>query len=330
MFEGTSIYADKVDTTMLIIVGISLFFLLGIVAAMIYFVIRYNRKRNPVATQIKGNNLLEVIWIVIPLFIVIGMFWLGWKDFYRLRKISDVAMKIEVKGMMWKWSFTYPNGKITDTLYVPVGKVIKLEMQSADVNHSFFIPSMRIKEDVIANRKTYLIIEPQKLGEFDIACAEYCGLNHAYMYTKLRVVPEDVFYAWLDRQPTDSLAPQLGPNIAKIAKLEPKNESDYLKFIQNSKNFDLLVKYACVSCHTVDGSKHIGPSFAKLAQGKSIVVKDGNKLTVDIDEKYLRTALLEPDAEIVEGYSPYTMPTLRGRVSEKDLQAIINLLLMKE
>jgi len=330
MFEGTSFYADKVDTAMLIIVGISLFFLLGIIAAMIYFVIRYNRKRNPVATQIKGNNLLEVIWIVIPLFIVLGMFWLGWKDFYRLRKISDEALKIDVKGRMWSWSFTYPNGKVTDTLYVPVGKVIKLEMQSEDVNHAFFIPALRMKEDVIASRKTYMIIEPQKLGDYDIACAEYCGLNHAYMYTKLRVVPEDVFYAWLDSQTTDSLTPQLAMLTPKITKLEPKNESDYLKFIRSSKNFDLLVNYACVSCHTVDGSKHIGPTFAKLAQGKTTIVKNGNKITVDIDEKYLRTALLEPDAEIVEGYSPYSMPSLRGRISDKDLQIIINLLLMKE
>lgn len=326
MFEGASYYADKVDTTMLIIVGISVFFLIGIVAAMIYFVVRYNHKRNPVATQIKGNNLLEAIWIIIPLFIVIGMFWLGWKDFSRLRKITDYAMKIEVTGRMWKWDFKYPNGKTSDTLYVPVGKTIKLEMRSVDVNHAFFIPALRMKEDVIASRNTYMIIEPQKLGEYDIACAEYCGLNHAYMYTKLIVVPEDVFDAWLSG---DSTVPSAATPTPTIAKIEPKNENEYIKLIRNNKNFDLLVKYACVSCHTVDGSKHIGPSFAKLASGKTDVMRDGKKMTIDIDAKYLRTALLEPDYEIVEGYSPYTMPTLRGRVSENDLQAIIELLLGK-
>lgn len=327
MFEGTSFYADKVDTTMLIIVGISLFFLIGIAIAMIYFVVRYNHKRNPVATQIKGNNLLEVIWIIIPLFIVIGMFWIGWKDFSRLRKINDYAMKIEVTGRMWKWTFKYPNGKTYDTLYVPVGKTIKLEMRSVDVNHAFFIPALRIKEDVIASRNTYMIIEPQKLGEYDIACAEYCGLNHSYMYTKLKVVPEDLFEAWLSADSTNPVATSIPT--PKIAKLEPKNENDYIKLVRNNKNFDLLAKYACISCHTIDGSKHIGPSFAKLAAGKTDVIRNGKKITIDVDETYLRTALLEPDYEIVDGYSPYTMPTLRGRVSENDLQAIINLLLGK-
>ncbi|HPU24432.1 MAG TPA: hypothetical protein PL149_09820, partial [Candidatus Kapabacteria bacterium] len=159
-----------------------------------------------------------------------------------------------------------------------------------------------------------------------IACAEYCGLNHAYMYTKLIVVPEDVFEAWLAG---DEVSPEDKLPAPAIAKIEPKNENEYLKYIRNHKNFELLVKYACVSCHTVDGSAHIGPSFAKLASGKTEVIRDGKKITVEIDEKYLRTALLEPDYEIVAGYSPYTMPTLRGRISENDLKAMIELLLGK-
>lgn len=324
MFEGTSFYADSVDSAMLIIVGISVFFLLGIVAAMIFFVIRYSRKRNPVATQIEGNMLLEVVWIAIPLLIVLGMFWLGWKDFYKLRSMTDYAMKVEVKGRMWKWEFTYPNGKVTDTLYVPVGKTTKLELQSVDVNHAFFIPAFRLKEDVIASRKTYMIISPQKLGEFDVACAEYCGLNHSYMYTSLKVVSQKEFDTWLETAATKDTTKPTAPAV------EPKSQDEYSALMKNHPNFKLLVKYACVSCHTTDGSTKIGPSFAKLSSGKTSVKTNGNERNIKIDTDYLRSSILEPDSDIVVGFQPYTMPTMRGRISEKDLNAIIAVLLAKE
>lgn len=327
MFKGTSFYADSVDMAMLVIVGISVFFLLGIVAVMIYFVIRYSRKRNPVATQIDGNMALEAAWIIIPLILVLGMFWLGWKDFYKLREMSDYAMKVEVKGMMWRWEFTYPNGKVTDTLYVPVGKVTKLEMLSADVNHAFFIPAFRLKEDVIANRTTYMILTPEKIGNFDVACAEYCGLNHAYMYTMLKVVPEDYFEEWLNADsPSDNPSDSSEPAQAAV---KPKSKEEFASMLTSHDKFNLLKKHACITCHTTDGSTTIGPSFAKLAEGKSVVITKGNERTVTINKDYLRTSVLEPDVDIVKGYKAYTMPSLRGRISEKDLEEIVSMLIGK-
>jgi len=90
------------------------------------------------------------------------------------------------------------NGKKFDSLYVPVKKDIKLVMKSQDVNHSFFIPAFRIKEDVIASKENYLGFKAEKLGEYDIACAEYCGLNHSMMYSKVKVVSEKDFDSWLN------------------------------------------------------------------------------------------------------------------------------------
>ncbi len=327
MFQGTSYYADSVDVTMLYIVGISLFFLLGIVAVMFYFTFRYSRSRNPKATQIDGNATLEIIWTVIPLVLVLSMFYLGWKDFYKLREMSDVAMTVQVKGIMWKWEFTYPNGKVTDTLYVPVGKVTKLEMRSADVNHAFFIPAFRLKEDVIANRTTYLVLTPEKTGEFDVACAEYCGLNHAYMYTMLKVVEQDVFDAWLDDdvEKMESIA----TTIDAIQQTAAMNLEEYSKQITRHDKFNLLNKYACLSCHTTDGSNSIGPSFAKLGKGKSQVETDGRERTVAVDSKYLRSSILEPDVDIVVGYKPFMMPSLRGRISDRDLDDIIDIFTIK-
>ncbi len=198
MFETASDYAQSVDFVMLLIVGISVVLLLGITIAMVYFVFRYNRKRHPKAEQIHGNVVLEIIWIVIPTILVMIMFWYGYEGFQKLRADTEGAYEIKVYGFMWGWNFEYPNGKKTDTLYIPLNRKTKLVMSSRDVLHSFYIPAFRLKEDVIAGRSTFILLEPRTVGVFDVACAEYCGLNHSRMYTKLHVLEDNEFEKWLE------------------------------------------------------------------------------------------------------------------------------------
>jgi cytochrome c oxidase subunit 2 len=207
MISSPTAYAESVDKVMIYIVGVSVLLLVGIAIAMIYFVIRYNRKRHPKAAQIEGNVALEIVWIVIPTIIVMSMFWYGYTDYKKLRETTKHSLLVKVTGQMWKWSFEYPDGRKTDTLYIPVDKTTRLEMRSVDVNHSFYIPAFRLKEDVIASKNSYLILEPIKIGSYDIACAEYCGLNHAYMYSKVNVLSEEDFEEWQNQgkpQTTDS------------------------------------------------------------------------------------------------------------------------------
>ena len=100
------------------------------------------------------------------------------------------------------WSFEYPNNKKTDTLlYVPLNKPIKMEIHSADVNHSFYLPAFRVKEDAIPGRTNYMWFYPDQLGEFTITCAEYCGMGHSFMQGKLIVMPPDKFNEWLNANP---------------------------------------------------------------------------------------------------------------------------------
>jgi cytochrome c oxidase subunit 2 len=105
---------------------------------------------------------------------------------------------------MWDWSFKYASGRQTDTLYVPQGQPVKLLMESLDVNHSFFIPAFRIKEDVIAGKINTVGFKADKTGDYDIACAEYCGLKHSMMYTKVVVMPENEFKEWYSEEGTDN------------------------------------------------------------------------------------------------------------------------------
>ena len=198
MFPAPSNTVEGVDLAMLIIVATGVVLLLGITAAMIYFVFKYHRKKGHKPEDIHGSVLLEAIWIAIPTLLVLGMFYFGYIGFETIRHVPDDALIIDVNAKMWEWDFKYKNGKDTDTLYVPVNTPIKLDMISLDVNHSLFIPAYRIKEDVIAGFKTYLSFTPQQTGSFDIACAEYCGLKHSMMYTKVVVMTKEDFDKWYD------------------------------------------------------------------------------------------------------------------------------------
>lgn len=184
------------DLTFLIIIGISFVLLLVITVAMFWFMYRYSKKRNPVATDITGNTTLEILWTVIPTILVIIMFFYGYTGFKQMRNAPENSMTVKVIGRMWAWSYEYENGVKSDTLFVPTGKPIKLELTSTDVNHSFYIPAFRVKEDAIPGRKNYMWFEPQENGEYIVECAEYCGMSHAYMLSRVVSIPVDKFDYW--------------------------------------------------------------------------------------------------------------------------------------
>ena len=190
-------YVKSVDFAFFFIIAISVFFLVLITGLMIYFVFKYSRKRNPKGTNIHGNMGLEIAWTLIPTILVLIMFWFGWQGYKEMVNVPENAMPINVTAQMWKWSFQYEDGKKTDTLYVPVNTPIKLVLHSNDVNHSFFIPAFRLKKDVFPNKERVAWFIAKETGEYDIACAEYCGLSHSYMYSKIIVMPNEEFKNWM-------------------------------------------------------------------------------------------------------------------------------------
>jgi cytochrome c oxidase subunit 2 len=165
---------------------------------MLFFVIKYNRKRTPKGKNIHGNVALEITWTAIPTILVLIMFWFGWQGYKETIDVPEGALPVKVTAQMWKWSFEYENGKKTDTLYVPVNQPVKLILHSNDVNHSFFVPAFRLKKDVFPNRERIAWFEAKEIGKYNIACAEYCGLNHSYMYSKIIVIPKEDFQNWVN------------------------------------------------------------------------------------------------------------------------------------
>lgn len=223
MFDQASKYAGTVDNAMIYVTVISVIMLLLITVAMIYFVIKYNAKRNPIPTPYHGNVAIEVIWIVIPTILVMTMFFYGYRDFAELRNTKEQDMEVSVTAKMWDWDFMYENGTKTDTLYIPVNKTIKFNITSVDVLHSFYIPGFRIKEDAVPGRNGYVFITSDKTGTFDIACAEYCGQRHWDMYKKLVVMQQDEFAAWYDNNSTET-DENLTENVTDSDNSESNNE----------------------------------------------------------------------------------------------------------
>ena len=191
-------YVKSVDFAFFFIIAISVFFLVLITGLMIYFVFKYSRKRNPKAQNIHGSIPLEILWTVIPTILVLFMFYFGWTGYKEMSNIPEDSMLVTVTAQMWKFNFKYDNGKVSDTLYVPVNKPVKVVLNSLDVNHAFYIPAFRIKKDIIPGKNNTAWFEATEVGSHPIFCAEYCGLNHSYMYTEVVVMPENDFNSWVN------------------------------------------------------------------------------------------------------------------------------------
>jgi cytochrome c oxidase subunit 2 len=190
--------ATLVDRSFYFIVGFSFVFLFFITAVMIYFVIRYRRSRHPVAADIRGNWILETLWIVIPTVIAMVMFISGWQAYTGLRNVPENAMEIEVLGQSFSWIFIYDNDKETENeIVVPVNQPVKLNITSLDVIHSLFIPAFRVKVDAVKGINTYAWFLPEEKGEYFFQCTEFCGTGHADMTGVVRVVSREAFDEWL-------------------------------------------------------------------------------------------------------------------------------------
>jgi len=190
-----------VDQAFWYIFTVSIVLLAGITAVMIYFVFRYRRSQHPDPADIRDNWKLETTWTIIPTIIAFSMFWVGWDSYTGLRNVPAGAVEIEALGQMFTWIFVYDNDKETENeLVVPANTPIKINLESMDVLHSFYVPAFRVKADAIKGYPTYVWFRTKEPQEYDILCAEYCGVDHSKMLAKLRVVSMEEYEAWLEEE----------------------------------------------------------------------------------------------------------------------------------
>jgi len=208
---------------------------------------------------------------------------------------------------MWQFNFEYSNGKFTDSLYVPVNQPVVLDLKALDVLHSLYIPAFRVKEDMVPGMDKQMWFIPGQVGSYDLFCTEYCGLEHSYMYTGVRVMPEDEFEEWL--ADTTAAAPAVAEDLSPA-----------------DQGFQVLSKNGCNACHSSDGSRLVGPSYLGLWGEEQEVETGGEKRTITVDREYIVRSIYDPNADIVDGYNKGLMLSYEGLVSEEEIDLIIEYL----
>ncbi|HZK68660.1 MAG TPA: cytochrome c oxidase subunit II [Paludibacter sp.] len=296
MFSSASNFVNGVDSAFLIITGISVFFLVTLTATMIYFVVKYNRKKGKPAVQIKDNSLLEITWITIPMLLVLYMFYIGWEGFLPMRQAPSDAIQVTAIGSMWKYEFIYPSNKSSDTLVVPINKSVKVNLGSKDVLHGFSVPGFRIKEDMVPQKKNYSWFTAGEQGDFDIYCTVYCGVNHSYMHSIIRVVSEADYNKWLKALP-----------VMKV---------------DNSLGLKVLQKNGCIACHSVDGTKSVGPTFKKLYGSTIDVTTAGASRKVKVDDAYIESSITDPNKDVAAGFPQGVMKSYKGIIKDNDIKLV--------
>ncbi len=309
---SASTQGEKFDLFMLVAVGIGSVLFVGTLGVGIYFALRYRRRREGEETvYIPGNYLVEFLSVFMISIWAAGFFLWGWKDYaYMLTPKAD-EMEVNVIGQQWSWQIQYPDGKtLTNEMYVPRGKPVKLIMTSKDVLHSFFIPEFRVKLDTVPGQFTALHFTATKTGIFHIFCAEYCGTSHSKMIGKVHVLEPEDYQKWQEgmyKVPVVAASEHGGtvppPPTQTMAQL----------------GYQVYKSRSCNACHSVNGEPAVGPTFKGLFGSEQELVA-GTK--VKADENYIRESVMDPMKKIVRGFSP-SMPTYRGLLSDEEVNQLI-------
>ncbi len=209
--------------------------LLVIITAIVVFVtllllwvlVRYNRKSNPVPKTFSHNTPIEIAWTVIPVFILAAIAVVSFPLLFKQESVptADESQIVDVKvyGRQWYWSYIYGSGddeiyfdsnmiqdadlapgqiaklSVNNPMVVPAGKYIRLSISASDVIHAWAIPAFAVKVDAIPGRLNQIWFKVDEPGVFYGQCSELCGVNHAFMPIEVRVLPQEQYDTWLER-----------------------------------------------------------------------------------------------------------------------------------
>ncbi|NJN16355.1 MAG: cytochrome c oxidase subunit II [Oscillochloris sp.] len=320
--EQASTFAGTVDLLYYVLVGLSLVFAGLLPFVILYLIVRYHRSQkvdrsNPVISHLG----LELTWTIIPLILVLAVFFWGAFVYIDMRTPPPQALEVYVIGKQWMWHTQHPNGKRENNeLHVPIGQPVKLIMTSQDVIHSFYIPAFRVKQDVLPGRYTTMWFEATKPGEYHLFCAEYCGTEHSVMGGRVVALSLADYQQWLTTPgvvilpdgSTGAAAPTV-PQVDVDLGTVPAVGDPMVQAGQQ-----LFANLGCASCHRDDGAGQ-GPSLQGIF-GETQALADGSAVVVD--ENYLRQSILNPMSQVVAGYNPI-MPAYDGQVSDDQLNQLI-------
>ena len=236
---GDSPQARSIQHLFWIVIGVAFVFLFGIEGALLYVVFRFRARPGDEgdAPQVYGNRRLEVWWTIVPALILVVMFIFTVRAVGEETAVAPNALPVTVIGHQWWWEFRYPTlGVVTaNELHVPVGRSIDFTLESADVVHSFWLPLLGGKEQLIPGQKNRWTFTVDKAGSYDGACSEYCGGAHAWMRLTLVADTPAQFEAWAKAQAAPAASTGASAKALRV-------------FTQN----------ACSQCHAIRGTTASG------------------------------------------------------------------------
>jgi cytochrome c oxidase subunit 2 len=285
--------AADIDLLWWFLSAVSLVMTVVIFAGVIGFAFKYRQKPGVDPVPLHGSNALEITWSVIPFIVMLVMFWWGADLFFAAENPPKDAEEIFVVGKQWMWKVQYPDGnREINALHVPIGRAVKLTMASEDVIHSFSMPALRVRHDVVPGHYDAIWFRATTPGRYHIFCTEYCGDRHSQMIGWVDVMDETEYGKWASGGSGGTLAEQ-GQQL----------------FTQNG----------CSNCHLLNEQGRC--PILKGLYNKPVQLNDGR--TVIADDAYLRESILEPNAKIVNGFDADVMPNFKGQLSEENVIQLI-------
>jgi cytochrome c oxidase subunit II len=300
--------AGKIDTLydVLLICSVPVFVLVMTIA--IYSVVRFRAKPGDLGDgpPIHGNTRLEVIWVTIPFIMVSALAIYGWITLDDIEAKQKNEMVVGVTGQQFTWTFDYPAERLEGAkeLYLPVDRPVEFRIKTRDVIHSFWVPQFRLKSDAVPGLTTKIRLTPDGEGNYEVVCAELCGLGHAAMRQFVHVVPPDEFDSWVSKQKQAAGGGGGGAGGGGGGGAAAPNGEE------------LFSSNGCAGCHTLKAAgatAKVGPDLGKLG---------------DVDAAFIRRSIVDPNADVTKGYEPNIMPQDFGdKLSNEELDALVKYLL---
>ena len=190
-----------------------------VLGLIIWIVVRYNKKSNPVPARWSHNTMIEVIWTVLPVIILVVISLFSFRLLFAYENMPDPDLTVKVTGNQWNWAYEYPDQGVAEyistvmseeeappqlyrlaanePMVVPVGKTVRVLVTAADVIHAFALPAFGLKTDAVPGRVNETWFRAERTGSFYGQCSELCGVDHAFMPIQINVVTEAEFAAWV-------------------------------------------------------------------------------------------------------------------------------------
>ena len=299
--EWASTYAPDVDVPFFDLYFMAVIVLVLTVGLAMTFMRTFMRKEGDPEHMPAGklNKVLLGVWVLGAIGLAGFAFQSGTRGLVDQSVAPYGAYEIGVVAREGAWDFTYPGGYVADTLRVAVDRPVRLTMTSQDVSHSLSIPAMRLQQAVLPGRTTTAWFEAINTGTYPIYSSTFSELSQDSLATAVMSLKLADFEAWFAAV-GDIFA---GRTMVEVGEL-------------------LYNRQGCKACHSLDGSKLVGPSL-KDVYGHEFLLTDGR--TVLADDAFIKESILEPNATVIDGYQPVMTP-YAGILGDREIEAIIEFL----